>query len=141
MRHRVPDCQSHQLYKGVLGGASRAGFTGRIIVDQDAQRTDATQSNRNLLLSDDATANSNPQLEIFADDVRCTHGSTVGRLDDEAVFYLRTRGIGVQEARRLLTVAFAGEILDHIGDETLREDLRSDVEARLDAMAANGSAS
>ena len=141
MRHRVPDCQSHQLYKGVLGGRSRAAFTGRIIVDQDAQRTDATQSNRNLLLSESATANSNPQLEIFADDVRCTHGSTVGRLDDEAVFYLRSRGIGVQEARRLLTVAFAGEILDRVGDETLREDLRSEVEGRLDAMAADGSAS
>jgi Fe-S cluster assembly protein SufD len=141
MRHRVPDCRSHQLYKGVLGGKSRAAFTGRIIVDQDAQRTDATQSNRNLLLSDDATANSNPQLEIFADDVRCTHGSTVGRLDDEAVFYLRSRGIGTHEARRLLTVAFAGEILDRIGDEALREDLRSEVDARLDAMAANGASS
>ncbi|MGD9252381.1 MAG: Fe-S cluster assembly protein SufD [Holophagae bacterium] len=141
MRHRVPDCQSHQLYKGVLGGRSRTAFTGRIIVDQDAQRTDATQSNGNLLLSDDATANSNPQLEIFADDVRCTHGSTVGRLDDEAVFYLRSRGIGAHEARRLLTVAFAGEILDRIGDEALREELRSEVEAKLDRMATSGPSS
>ncbi len=94
VRHASPNCNSHQLYKGILAGRAKAVFNGRIIVDQDAQKTDAKQSNRNLLLSDDAVVNSNPQLEIFADDVRCTHGSTVGQLDEDAVFYLRSRGIG-----------------------------------------------
>ncbi len=134
VRHRAGRCESHQLYKGILGGQSRAVFNGRIIVDQDAQQTDANQSNRNLLMSDDAVVNSNPQLEIFADDVRCTHGSTVGRLDEDAVFYLRTRGIGRAAARRLLTTAFAGEVLDRMPIDDLRDRLRADVEARLNSM-------
>jgi len=138
LRHKAPNCRSHQLYKGILAGSSRAVFTGRIVVEQDAQKTDATQSNRNLILSDDAVANSNPQLEIFADDVRCTHGSTVGRLDDEAVFYLRSRGIGREEARRLLTLAFAAEILDRIPLEGLRDELRERVAARLALMERSG---
>jgi Fe-S cluster assembly protein SufD len=131
LRHTVPNCRSHQLYKGILAGSSRAVFTGRIVVEQDAQKTDATQSNRNLILSDDAVAHSNPQLEIFADDVRCTHGSTVGRLDDDAVFYLRSRGIGRDDARRLLTLAFAGEVLGRIPVEALRDDLTQRVSERL----------
>jgi Fe-S cluster assembly protein SufD len=110
------------------------------VVEQDAQKTDSTQSNRNLILSDDAVANSNPQLEIFADDVRCTHGSTVGRLDDDAVFYLRSRGIGRDEARRLLTLAFAGEVLDRIPLEVLREELRHKVSDRLALMERSGDA-
>ena len=134
LRHKAPNCRSHQLYKGVLAGSSRAVFTGRIVVEQDAQKTDSTQSNRNLILSDDAVANSNPQLEIFADDVRCTHGSTVGRLDDDAVFYMRSRGIGREEARRLLTLAFAGEVLDRIPLEPLREELQQRVSERLAVM-------
>jgi Fe-S cluster assembly protein SufD len=134
VRHRQPDCRSHQLYKGILAGASRAVFNGRIVVDQDAQRTDAKQSNRNLLLSDDATINSNPQLEIFADDVRCTHGSTVGRLDEEAIFYLRTRGIGERQARRLLTLAFAGEVLDKIPVAALRDRLSDEIATRLEEI-------
>jgi Fe-S cluster assembly protein SufD len=138
VRHRVPNCRSHQLYKGILAGSSRAVFNGRIVVDQDAQKTDATQSNRNLILSDDAVANSNPQLEILADDVRCTHGSTIGRLDEEAVFYLRARGIGRAEARRLLTLAFAGEVLDRIPAEPLREELRQRVSERLAVMDRPG---
>ncbi len=138
LRHTVPNCRSHQLYKGILAGSSRAVFTGRIVVDQDAQKTDATQSNRNLILSDDAVAHSNPQLEIFADDVRCTHGSTVGRLDDDAVFYLRSRGIGRDEARRLLTLAFAGEVLDRIPVETLRDDLRRRVSEKLALIERSG---
>jgi Fe-S cluster assembly protein SufD len=140
VRHRSPNCRSHQLYKGILGGSSRAVFTGRIVVEQDAQKTDATQSNRNLILSDDAVANSNPQLEILADDVRCTHGSTVGRLDDDAVFYLRSRGIGREEARSLLTLAFAGEVLDRIPVETLRDELRKRVAERLAQMGRTGDA-
>jgi Fe-S cluster assembly protein SufD len=137
VRHARPNCNSFQLYKGVLAGSSRAVFNGRIIVDQDAQKTDANQSNRNLLLSDDATVHSNPQLEIFADDVRCTHGSTVGRLDEEAVFYLRSRGIGRDEAIRLLTLAFAGEVLERVPVEELHERLEHVIAARLAAMTDN----
>jgi len=134
VRHASPNCNSHQLYKGILAGRAKAVFNGRIIVDQDAQKTDARQSNRNLLLSDDAVVNSNPQLEIFADDVRCTHGSTVGQLDEEAVFYLRSRGIGREEAIQLLTLAFAGEILERIPVVELRERLEKVVAARLAAV-------
>jgi Fe-S cluster assembly protein SufD len=138
MRHASPHCQSHQLYKGILGGRAKAVFNGRIIVDQDAQKTDANQSNRNLLLSDDTVVNSNPQLEIFADDVRCTHGSTVGQLDEEAVFYLRSRGIGRDEAIQVLTHAFAGEILDRIPVVELRERLEVVIAERLASMAGSG---
>jgi len=137
VQHKRPHCNSHQLYKGILAGSSRAVFTGRIIVDQDAQKTDATQSNRNLLLSDGATVHSNPQLEIFADDVRCTHGSTVGRLDEEAVFYLRSRGIARDQAIRLLTLAFAGEVLERLPVEALRERLETVIASRLAEMADN----
>ena len=137
VRHARPNCNSHQLYKGILAGSARAVFNGRIIVDQDAQKTDANQSNRNLLLSDNATVHSNPQLEIFADDVRCTHGSTVGRLDEEAVFYLRSRGISRDEAIRLLTIAFAGEVLERVPVEELRERLENVIASRLAAMTDN----
>ena len=135
VRHASPNCNSHQLYKGILAGRAKSVFNGRIVVDQDAQKTDAKQSNRNLLLSDDAVVNSNPQLEIFADDVRCTHGSTVGQLDEEAVFYLRSRGIGRDEAIQLLTLAFAGEILERVPVVELRERLKNVVAARLSAIA------
>jgi len=135
VRHASPNCNSFQLYKGILAGRAKAVFNGRIIVDQDAQKTDAKQSNRNLLLSDDAVVNSNPQLEIFADDVRCTHGSTVGQLDEEAVFYLRTRGIGRDDAIQLLTLAFAGEILERVPVPELRERLEKVVADRLAAIA------
>ena len=135
VRHASPNCNSHQLYKGILAGRAKAVFNGRIIVDQDAQKTDAKQSNRNLLLSDNAVVNSNPQLEIFADDVRCTHGSTVGQLDEEAVFYLRSRGIGHDESIQLLTLAFAGEILERVTVVELRERLKKVVAARLAAIA------
>ena len=137
VRHARPNCNSHQLYKGILAGSARAVFNGRIIVDQDAQKTDANQSNRNLLLSDSATVHSNPQLEIFADDVRCTHGSTVGRLDEEAVFYLRSRGIARDEAIRLLTLAFAGEVLERVPVEELRGRLEHVIASRLAAMTDN----
>jgi Fe-S cluster assembly protein SufD len=135
VRHASPNCKSHQLYKGILAGRAISVFNGRIVVDQDAQKTDARQSNRNLLLSEDATVNSNPQLEIFADDVRCTHGSTVGQLDEEAVFYLRARGIGHDDAIRLLTLAFAGEILGRVPVAELREHLDKVVAARLASIA------
>ncbi len=114
VEHAKPHCASHELYKGVLDGKARAIFNGLIHVRKGAQKTDAKQSNRNLLLSRDAIANSNPQLEIFADDVRCTHGSTVGQLDDDAIFYLRSRGIGAEAARSMLTYAFASDIVERI---------------------------
>jgi Fe-S cluster assembly protein SufD len=138
VRHASPHCSSHQLYKGILGGRAKAVFNGRIIVDQDAQKTDAKQSNRNLLISDNALVNSNPQLEILADDVRCTHGSTIGRLDDEAIFYLRSRGIDEGAAERILTLAFADEILDRIPLADLRDRLEKVVAERLEEMSRYG---
>ncbi|HEV3455551.1 MAG TPA: Fe-S cluster assembly protein SufD [Thermoanaerobaculia bacterium] len=131
VEHAKPHCASHELYKGILDGKARSVFNGLIHVHPGAQKTDAKQSNRNLLLSADAIANSNPRLEIFADDVKCTHGSTVGQLDDDAVFYLRSRGIGVDAARSLLTYAFASDILARIKVEPVRHDLEEFLFARL----------
>ena len=131
VEHAKPHCASHELYKGVLDGKSRAVFNGLIHVHKGAQKTDAKQSNKNLLLSKDAVANSNPQLEIFADDVKCTHGSTVGQLDDDAIFYLRSRGIGAEAARSLLTYAFASDIVERIKVEPVRRDLEEFLFARL----------
>jgi Fe-S cluster assembly protein SufD len=131
VRHAAPHCTSYQLYKGILDGASRTMFSGRIVVDKGAQKTDAKQSNRNLLLSEGALAHSNPQLEIFADDVRCTHGSTVGRLDEDAVFYLRSRGLKRAAAESLLTYAFASEVVGRIKIEPLRRRLEGVLFDRL----------
>jgi len=131
VEHAKAHCTSHELYKGVLEGKARSIFNGLIHVRHGAQKTDAKQSNRNLLLSPDAVANSNPQLEIFADDVRCTHGSTVGQLDDDAVFYLRSRGIGAEAARSLLTYAFASDIVERIKVEPVRRDLEEFLFTRL----------
>ncbi|HEY0514512.1 MAG TPA: Fe-S cluster assembly protein SufD [Thermoanaerobaculia bacterium] len=131
VEHAKAHCASHELYKGVLDGKSRAVFNGLIHVHKGAQKTDAKQSNRNLLLSRDAIANSNPQLEIYADDVKCTHGSTVGQLDEDAVFYLRSRGIGAEAARSLLTYAFASDIVERIKVEPVRRDLEEFLFARL----------
>ena len=112
--HAMPHCPSHELYKGILAGRARAIFNGKIIVRQDAQKTDAKQTNKALLLTDEAQVNTKPQLEIFADDVKCTHGAAIGQLDEDALFYLRARGIGAHEARNFLIHAFAGEVLDDI---------------------------
>jgi Fe-S cluster assembly protein SufD len=131
VEHAMPHCASHELYKGILDGKARSVFNGLIHVHPGAQKTDAKQSNRNLLLSADAIANSNPQLEIFADDVRCTHGSTVGQLDDDAVFYLRSRGIGAAAARSILTYAFASDIVERIKVDKVRRDLEEYLFARL----------
>ena len=129
--HVAAHCDSHELYKGILEGNSRAVFNGRIFVHPGAQKTDAKQTNRNLLVSPDALCNSNPQLEIFADDVKCTHGSTVGQLDDVAVFYLRSRGIGEEAAKSLLTYAFAADIVERIKVKPVRQDLEEFLFRRL----------
>ena len=134
VEHRQPHTTSHQLYKGVLDDRARSVFNGRIYVHKPAQKTDAKQTNRNLLLSKSALANSNPQLEIFADDVRCTHGSTIGRLDEDALFYLRARGIPRREAHGMLVYAFARELVEKVRFEPLRQDL----EARLRASLNGG---
>ena len=123
--HAMPHCTSHEIYKGILAGKAKAVFNGRIIVRIDAQKTDAKQTNRALLLSDEATINSNPQLEIFADDVKCTHGAAVGQLDEEAMFYLQARGLTRVEARDMLLHAFAGEVLEGLKIPALREQIET----------------
>jgi len=135
--HATPHCTSHELYKGILDGKSRAVFNGRIIVREDAQKTDAKQTNRALLLSDEAQVNSNPQLEIFADDVKCTHGAAIGQLDDEALFYLRARGLTERDARDMLIHAYAGEVLEGIAIEPLRVQLERELFTQLDRDLAN----
>ena len=122
--HAVPHCTSRELYKGVLDGASSGVFNGRVIVREDAQKTDSKQSNKNLLLSDDALVNTNPQLEINADDVKCAHGATIGQLDAEAMFYCRSRGIGREDARRILTEGFMADVSDRIRLAAVRDTLR-----------------
>jgi Fe-S cluster assembly protein SufD len=121
--HAKPHGTSHELYKGILDDRSEAVFNGRIIVRKDAQKTDSKQTNKNLVLSDDAVINTKPELQIHADDVRCTHGATIGQLDSEMMFYLQSRGIGRGAARRLLTYAFAQDIVDRIKVKSLRDSL------------------
>jgi len=130
--HAKPNCTSHELYKGILDGKAKAVFNGRIIVRLDAQKTDSKQTNRALLLSDEATINSNPQLEIFADDVKCTHGAAVGQLDEEAMFYLRARGLSAKEARDMLIHAYAGEVLERISIPHLRTQVERELFRQLD---------
>jgi Fe-S cluster assembly protein SufD len=121
--HAKPHCASHEYFNGILAGKSKGVFHGRILVRPGAQKTDAKQTNKNLLLSDDASADTKPQLEIYADDVKCTHGATIGQLNAESVYYLRSRGIGRESARRMLIHAFAGEIIDRVKHDALREEL------------------
>ncbi len=129
--HARPHCPSHEIYKGILSGRARAVFNGKIIVRPDAQKTDAKQTNRALLLTDDASINTKPQLEIFADDVKCTHGAAVGQLDEDAIFYLRARGLTYFEARDMLIHAFAGDILSRVRVEPLRQALEGELYAQL----------
>jgi len=129
--HAVPDCFSDELFKGVLDDNSTGAFTGKIMVRPDAQRTNAYQSNNNLLLTNNAKMNTKPQLEIYADDVKCSHGATVGQLDEDAMFYLRTRGISREEANILLMYAFAYEVIEKIKVKPLREQIRALVEKRF----------
>ncbi len=121
--HAMPHCPSHEVYKGILAGRAKAVFNGKIIVRPDAQKTDAKQTNKALLLSDEASINTKPQLEIFADDVKCTHGAAIGQLDADQLFYLRARGIGLQDARNMLIHAFASDVLNGIKHDAVRERL------------------
>jgi Fe-S cluster assembly protein SufD len=129
--HAQPRCKSREFYKGVLDGRARAVFNGRIIVRQDAQLTDAQQENKNLLLSRDAEVDTKPQLEIYADDVKCAHGATVGQLDDDALYYLRSRGIDAATARHVLTYAFAKDVLNRMALEPIRSYVENMLTARL----------
>ena len=138
--HAVPRCSSQQLYKGVLDGSSRAVFNGRIIVRPDAQKTDANQTNKHLLLSDGVEVDSKPQLEIFADDVRCTHGAAEGQLAPDALFYLRSRGLDEASARALLTYGFAREVVDRITVAPIRAYLDRLLMARLTGRAVRKTA-
>jgi Fe-S cluster assembly protein SufD len=133
VEHAQPHCASHEYFNGILDDKSRGVFHGRIYVHPIAQKTDAKQTNKNLLLSDDATADTKPQLEIYADDVKCTHGATIGQLNDESIFYLRSRGIPEKTARRMLIHAFAGEIIERVKCGPAREELDKIVWDRLEA--------
>ena len=130
--HAKPRCNSHEFYNGILDGKSKGVFNGKIFVRKDAQKTDAKQTSRNLLLSEEATVDTKPQLEIFADDVKCTHGATVGQLNEEEIFYLRSRGIGADRARRMLIHAFASDIINRIKLEPVRDELEKLLTSRLD---------
>jgi Fe-S cluster assembly protein SufD len=133
VEHAQPHCASHEYFNGILDDKSKGVFHGRILVQQIAQKTDAKQTNKNLLLSDDATADTKPQLEIYADDVKCTHGATIGQLNDESIFYLRSRGIGADTARQMLIHAFAGEIINRVKCDAAREELDKVIWNRLEA--------
>ena len=134
VEHRVPHCQSNELYKGVLAGKAKAVFNGRIVVHPDAQKTHSEQANRNLLLSEKAVINTKPELEIYADDVSCAHGTTVGQMDEEGLFYLRSRGIDLKTAEIMLTRAFCEEVLEAIPEGSVRDYAREAVEQRLETL-------
>jgi len=135
--HAVPGCESRENFKGILSGRGRAVFDGRILVRQQAQKSNAHLSNANLMLSRQAEIDTKPQLEILADDVQCSHGTTVGQLDPQALFYLRSRGLNEDQARRLLCMGFAQEILDRFETESLRETLSESIHARIEASNSN----
>lgn len=134
--HLVPHCESNETYRGILAGNSTGVFNGKVFVHPDAQKTNGYQSNNNILLSDDATMNSKPELEIYADDVRCSHGSTTGQLDEDAVFYLRARGLDEFGAKALLLTAFASEVLNSVSNDALREELETKIQSKLKEMRA-----
>ncbi len=131
LHHLVPRCHSSQLFKGILNNESKAFFSGKINVSKDAQKTEAFQANHNLLLSRKAKIYAQPQLEIYADDVKCSHGATSGRLDENALFYMRSRGIGAEEAKLLQQIAFVYDVLEKINNEQLQKRLQELVESRL----------
>lgn len=131
MHHDVPHCNSRQLFKGIAGGSSRIDFYGKIIVAQDAQRTEAYQENHNILISDEAKVDTKPQLEIYADDVKCSHGATIGRLNEEEQFYMRSRGISLEDAKVLQMISFIAPVLEKIPDEAQRETVAAQFESDI----------
>ena len=137
MHHDVPHCNSRQLFKGIAGGASKVDFYGKIIVAKDAQRTEAYQESHNILLSDGAKVDTKPQLEIYADDVKCSHGATIGRLNEEEQFYMRSRGISLEDAKVLQMISFIAPVLENIEDETEREAVASKFEDAIRNIVKN----
>ena len=131
VHHANPNCESHQDYKGIYSGKSTGVFNGKIIVDKIAQKTNAFQQNNNILIDDKSTINSKPQLEIFADDVKCSHGCTIGQLDQDALFYLRARGIPKKEAKALLTYAFANNVLESVQISELKTKIKKIIANKL----------
>ena len=130
--HRKPNCNSNELYKGIIEEKSTATFNGKIYVRKDAQKTNAFQSNKNILLSDDGTINTKPQLEIYADDVKCSHGTSTGKLDEDKIFYLRARGLSEASAKKLLMHAFASEVVETIKIDELREYVEAEIASRFE---------
>ena len=137
MHHRVPHCNSRQLFKGIAGGSSKVDFYGKIIVAKDAQRTEAYQENHNLLLSDGAKVDTKPQLEIYADDVKCSHGATIGRLNEEEQFYMRSRGITLEDAKVLQMISFVAPVLENIEGEAEREEITAALETAIRNIVHN----
>ena len=138
IEHAEPNCNSHELYKGILGGRSSGVFRGKIHVHQKAQETDAYQSNQSLLISDDADINTKPQLEIYADQVKCSHGATIGQLDRNAVFYLRSRGLNYGTAQRILVHAFAIDILNRVKPVPVRNYLERIIMEKFERVRDTG---
>ena len=136
MHHDLPHCNSRQLFKGIAGGTSRVDFYGKIIVAQDAQRTEAYQENHNILLTDGAKVDTKPQLEIYADDVKCSHGATIGRLNEEEQFYMRSRGISLEDAKVLQMISFIAPVLENI-PEADREDVATQFEDAIRNIVRN----
>jgi len=135
IEHEKPHCLSTEIYKGIVGDNARGVFNGKIHVHPEAQKTNAVQNNSGLLLSDNASIDTKPQLEIYADDVRCTHGATIGQLDEDALFYLRSRAIDIQQAKKMLVNAFAGEVVDQIENKPLRERIQKYINDKLKMIA------
>lgn len=131
MHHELPHCNSRQLFKGIAGGTSKVDFYGKIIVAKDAQRTEAYQENHNILLTDGAKVDTKPQLEIYADDVKCSHGATIGRLNEEEQFYMRSRGITLEDAKVLQMISFIAPVLENIDDEAEREQITAQFESAI----------
>jgi Fe-S cluster assembly protein SufD len=129
--HRKPNSFSNEIYKGIMGDSSKGVFNGKIYVRPSAQKTNAFQANRNILLTDKASVNTKPQLEIWADDVKCSHGCTTGQLDEEALFYLQTRGISKETAQAMMLYAFAGEVLENVKHPVIKEYLDKVISERL----------
>jgi Fe-S cluster assembly protein SufD len=137
MHHDLPHCNSRQLFKGIAGGTSKVDFYGKIIVAKDAQRTEAYQENHNLLLSDGAKVDTKPQLEIYADDVKCSHGATIGRLNEEEQFYMRSRGITLEDAKVLQMISFIAPVLENIETEAEREEITAALESAIRNIVHN----